>query len=126
MTWQKVNACKDSKEASFKIADGQPTPDEMGMEPAHGQAAEINLKGLFLELESKSGNVYDFNVAEDMTVDFLDMAEDIMAALADDAEVWVDVDFDANGGDGRVLYWAEGAPWDGGEVHDDYGIMDGY
>jgi len=126
MTWQKVTGAKTSKEASFKVADGSATPEEMGMEPSHGQAADIELQGLFLELEPKSGDTYEFSVTKDATVDIHDMAEDIVAALEDGTEVWVDVDFDSNGSGGRVLYWATGAPWDGGEVHDNYGITEAF
>ena len=124
MTWQKVTGAKTSKEASFKVAEDAASPEEMGIEPSHGQPAEIELEGLFLELEPKSGDTYEFSVTKDATVDIHDMAEDIVAALEDGADVWVDVDFDSNGGDGRVLYWAAGAPWDSGDIKDGYGIVE--
>jgi len=126
MTWQKVVSAADSKEGSFKVTRGESTPEEMDVEKVRNEAATINVEGLYLELESKSGNVYDFAVFSDASVDTQEMAADIIDALAADEDVWAAVDFDANGGDGRVLYWATGEPWDGGEVHDDYGISEGY
>jgi hypothetical protein len=125
MTWQKVISAKASKEAQFQVAGDSPTPHEMGMDEANGQAADVHLEGLFLKLEAKGGNQYEFGVAADATIDIHDMAADIVDAIADGKDVWVNVDFDANGGDGRVLYWADGAPWRGGDVKDDYGLSEG-
>ena len=127
MTWQKVTGAKTRQEAEFKVAGGSRNPKELGMEPVEGNSepADVYVLGLFLELEPKSGDAYRFSVTDDATVDFHAMAEDIVAALDEGEEIWVDVDFDANADRGRVLYWASGAPWDGGEVHDDYGIERG-
>lgn len=127
MTWQKVIGAKTQKEAQFKVAGDSATPEDLGMEPTHGQAAEMYVNGLFLELEAKNGNQYEFGVTSDGTVDIHEMAEDIVTALDEDMEVWADIDFDGGdaGNDGRVLYWAAGAPWNGGDVKDDYGIYEG-
>lgn len=122
MTWQKVKTVQT--EAQLKIkADG-------------GDAVEVPNATWgdrpTYELENKSGDVYEFTsysqslantsagtagVGETRNGNTA-MAEDIAEALADGAEVWVDVDFDG----GYVKYWAEGAPWDGGDVRDNYGI----
>lgn len=125
MTWQKVIAARGSEEAQFEIAADESTPEELGMEETHGQAADLHVDGLYLTLEAKSGNQYDFGVVEDATVDIYTMAEDIIDALAEGKDVWAEIDFDGNNGRGRVEFWADGAPWEGGDVKDNYGLLQG-
>lgn len=123
MTWQKVVAAKTSKEAQFAVAEDAPAPEEMGIEPATDQqAADVRLEGCWLTLESKDGGTYEFGSHERQPADQVEMAPDIVEALEDGKDVWAEVNFDG----GYVEYWADGAPWDGGDVKDNYGLLEGY
>lgn len=117
MTWQKVIAVKGSKEAKFRVVDGK-TPDEVdGMEPSNSPSGEIEISGLFLLLESSSGNQYQYSMT--MQPEYArEMAED-MSEVIEEGDIWAKVSFE---GENRVMYWAKGAPWENGEIHDDYGF----
>jgi len=125
MTWQKVTAVQTEADLKIKHSGGT------AVEVSNAAWADRPT----YELENKSGETYEFTSYSEIMKNFdrrhdkpggksdvingnTQMAEDIAEALADGSEVWVDVDFD----NGYVMYWATGAPWDGGTVHDDYGI----
>lgn len=110
MTWQKVKAVQANADLEIQIGDDahEVANAQWGDRPTY-------------TLEKKNGDTWELTSFTHSIDDNVQLAKDVAEALTDSEDVWVNVEF---GNETYVSFWAEGAPWDGGEVHDDYGIMD--